>query len=142
TGKLTTSGNNITGGANLAISGGGSLIGTASSITVAGVTMNDTGTNSISMTTGSISASGSWDTSGSSSVLTAGSSTVTLTAASGTIALGPAQALASLIIAGNVSLASPMTVSSITISLGGLANGPPALSVNGSVTLAGGHLTS
>src|SRR2546428_640720 len=101
TGRLTTSGNNITGGANLAISGGGSLIGTASSIVVSGVTMNDAGTNSISLTTGSISASGSWDTSGSSSAFTAGSSTVTLTAATGTIALGPAQVLASLIIAGN-----------------------------------------
>src|SRR2546422_7529659 len=97
TGKLTTSGNNIPGGASLAISGGGSLIGTASSIVVSGVTMNDAGTNSISLTTGSISASGSWDTSGSSSAFTAGSSAVTLTAASGTIALGSAQALASLI---------------------------------------------
>src|SRR2546426_579940 len=127
---------------NLTISGGGSLIGTASSIVVSGVTMNDAGTNSISLTTGSISASGSWDTSGSSSAFTAGSSTVTLTAASGTIALGPAQALASLIIAGNVSLASPLTVSSLTISSGGLAKGPHSLTVNGNVTLAGGYLTS
>src|SRR5881296_3516936 len=142
TGRLTTSGNNITGGANLAISGGGSLIGTASSIVVSGVTMNDAATNSISLTTGSISASGSWDTSGSSSAFTAGSSTVTLTAASGTIALGPAQALASLIIAGNVSLASPLTVSSLTISSGGLAKGPHSLTVNGNVTLTGGYLTS
>ncbi|HEX9567287.1 MAG TPA: hypothetical protein VGA48_06795, partial [Thermoplasmata archaeon] len=142
TGRLTTSGNNITGGANLAISGGGSLIGTVSSIVVSGVTMNDAGTNSISLTTGSISASGSWDTSGSSSAFTAGSSTVTLTAASGTIALGPAQALASLIIGGNVSLASPLTVSSLTISSGGLAKGPHSLTVNGNVTLAGGYLIS
>src|SRR6266581_3408260 len=122
TGRLTTSGNNITGGANLAISGGGSLIGTASSIVVSGVTMNDAATNSIS--------------------LTAGSSTVTLTAASGTIALGPAQGLGSLIIAGNLSLASPLTVSSLTISSGGLAKGPHSLTVNGNVTLAGGYLTS
>src|SRR5207249_4323465 len=142
TGTLTTSGNNITGGANLTISGGGSLIGTASSILVSSVTMNDAGTNSISLTTGSISVSGSWDTSGSSSVLTAGSSTVTITAASGTIALGSARALATLIIAGNVSLASPLTVSSLTISSGGLTNGPNALTVNGNLTLAGGYLTS
>src|SRR3989441_617195 len=128
--------------ANLTISGGGSLIGTASSIVVSGVTMNDAGTNSISLTTGSISASGSWDTSGSSSAFTAGSSTVTLTAATGTIALGPVQVLASLIIAGNVSLASSLTVSSLTIPSGGLANGPHALTVNGSVALAGGYLTS
>src|SRR5207249_4434684 len=111
---LTTSGNRMTGGANLTISGGGSLVGTASSILVSSVTMNDAGTNSISLTTGSISVSGSWDTSGSSSVLTAGSPKVTITAASGTIALGPAQALATLILAGNVSLASPSTVSSLT----------------------------
>src|SRR5437899_21019 len=142
TGRLTTSGNDITGGANLTISGGGSLVGTSSSIVVSGVTMNDAGTNSISLTTGSISASGSWDTSGSSSAFTAGSSTETLTAASGTIALGPAQGLASLIIAGNLSLASPLTVSSLTISSGGLAKGPYSLTVHGNVTLTGGYLTS
>src|SRR5437879_9277201 len=140
--KITTSGNDITGGANLTISGGGNLIGTASSIVVSGVTMNDAGTNSFSLTTGSISASGSWDTSGSSSAFTAGSSTVTLPAASGTIALGPAQALASLIITGSVSLASPLTVSSLNISSGGLAMGAHALTVNGSLTLAGGYLTA
>src|SRR5207253_7805275 len=114
TGRLTTSGNNITGGANLTISGGGSLIGTASSIVVSRVTRNDAGTNAISLTIGSISASGSWDTSGSSSAFTAGSSTVTLTAATGTIAIGPAQSLATLIIAGSVTMASPLTVSSLT----------------------------
>jgi len=141
-GTLTTSGNNITGGANLTISGGGSLIGTTSAIIVAGVTMNDAATNSISLTSGSISASGSWDTSGPSSALNAGSSTVTLTVTSGTIALGPSQAFASLVIAGSVSLASPLTVSSLTISVGGLAKGPHALTVNGNLTLAGGYLTS
>src|SRR5213080_2765628 len=141
-GTLTTSGNDLTGGANLTISGGGSLVGTSSSIVVSGVTMNDAGTNSISLTTGSISASGTWDTSGASSAFTAGSSTVTLTAASATMALGPAQALASLIIAGNVSLASPLTVSSLTISSGGLAKGPHPLTVNSNLTLAGGYLTS
>src|SRR2546422_2764323 len=124
TGRLTTAGNNITGGANLAISGGGSLIATASSIVVSGVTMNDAGTNSISLTTGSISASGSWDTSGSSSAFIGGSSTVTLTAASGTSALGPAQTLASLTFAGELSSVSPLSVSSLPISSGGLADWP------------------
>src|SRR5437899_5138174 len=104
--------------------------------------MSDAGTDSFSLTTGSISASGSWDTSGSSSAFTAGSSTVTLTAASGPIALGPAQALASLIIAGNISLASPLTVSSLTISSRGLAKGPHSLTLYGNVTLPGGYLTS
>src|SRR2546428_8459160 len=64
TGRLTTSGSNITGGANLAISGGGTPIGTPSSIVVSGVTMNDAGTNSISLTTCSTCASGSLGTSG------------------------------------------------------------------------------
>lgn len=141
-GTLTTSGNGITGGANLTVSGGGSLIGTTSSIVVAGVTMNDASANSISLTSGSISASGSWDTSGASSVFSPGSSTVTLTVASGTLTLGSSQAFAALVVAGSVSLRSALTVSSLTISTGGLAKGTYALTVNGNLTLAGGYLTS
>src|SRR5712691_11419281 len=141
-GSLTTSGNNITGGANLAISGGGSLNGTTSSIAVGSVTMNDAATNSISLTTGSISASGSWDSSGASSALNAGAYTVTLTVPSGRSAVGRGKAFASVMVAGTVSLASSLTVSSLTITAGGLVKGPHALTVNGNLTLAGGYLTS
>src|SRR5439155_19138686 len=98
--------------------------------------MNDAGTNSISLTTGSISVSGSWDTSGSSSVLTAGSSTVTNTAAPGTIALAPAQALAPFILCRNVSFASPVTVSSHTLSSRGHTDCPNTLTVNDTLTHA------
>lgn len=142
TGTLTTSGNDITGGANLAISGGGALIVTTASISVAGLTMNDLSANILSLTSGSISASGSWDTSGAASVFTAGTSTVRLTGISTTLRLGASQAFATLIISGSISQVSSVTAVSLTVSAGGLAKGTQPLTVGGNLTLAGGYLSS
>ena len=142
TGTLTTSGNAITGGADLMISGGGSLIGTTSSLVVASVTMNDASANTLSLTTGSMSVSGSWDTSGASSTFNAGASTVTFTGASATITLGASQAFATLVLAGSCTLVSQLTSASLTLSGGVLVKGAHPVTLSGNLTLAGGSLTS
>src|SRR5712692_9045543 len=115
-GTFITAGNNLTGGANLVIGGGGSLVGTTASLTLAGVTMNDGSANSLSLTTGSITLTGSWDTSGASSIFDGGTSTVTFTGASRTLSLGPGQRFYNLTIAGTVALGSGLTAGSLTVS--------------------------
>ncbi|HYM39620.1 MAG TPA: hypothetical protein VEY12_05680 [Thermoplasmata archaeon] len=142
TGRLTTAGNDLTGGSALTISGGGALVASTSSVSVAGVTMNDAAADTLSLTTGSLIVSGPWDTSGASSVFTAGTSTVTLTAAAGTLRLGAAQSFANLVLTGSYAQMSALTASSVTISSGGLAKGTNTLTVNGDLILSGGTLTS
>ncbi len=142
TGTLTTIGYNITGGPNLILSGGGSLIASTSSITTGSVTMNDAAANSISLTGGSITASGSWDTSGASSVFNAGTSTVTLSGTSRTLTIGGAQSFATLIISGSLTQGSQLTAGSLVLAAGSLTKGTQALTVNGDLTLSGGSLIS
>lgn len=141
TGILTTAGNGITGGANLIISGGGSLVGSTAAIAVSTVTMNDASANTLSLTTGSMSVSGSWDTTGASSVFTPGASTVALTA-SGSVALGAGQTFASLIVSGDFTLATQLSASSLTVTAGTLGKGTHPLTLSGDFTLSGGSMTS
>ena len=142
TGTLTTAGNAISGGADLVISGGGALLGTSASIAVSGVTMNDASPNTFSLTSGSMTVSGSWDTSGASSSFLSGTSTFTLSAISGTIALGAGQSFATLILSGGFAVTTQLSASSLTISAGLLAKGNHPLTLTGDLTLSGGSLSS
>ncbi len=142
TGSLTTAGNAITGGASLIVSGGGSFLATTSSVSVSSIAMNDTAANTISFSTGSLTVSGSWDTSGSASSFLPGSATVTLTGATGTIALASGQTFAALVVSGTYALASALRAVSLTVPSGGVAKGVNTLALSGDLLLSGGYLTS
>ena len=142
TGTLTTAGNNIAGGANLTVSAGGSLSASTSALSLGSVTMNDAAADTISLTAGSLTVSGSWDTSGPSAQLLLGSSSVTFTGASATLTLGASQALPTVVVSGGLTLASQLTASSLTIASGGLTKATYPLTVTGDLTLSGGSLTS
>src|SRR5207245_1033891 len=166
---LATSNLSLTGG-SLAVGNSGTLIASTSRVAVVNVTMTGGASGTLTLTRGSWIVSGQWDTSGTGSTFARGTSTVTMsgtsatvatldanngltnlaisgtithaTATTWTIAIGRSQSPATLIIAGSVTMASPLTVSSLTITAGGLAKGPHALTVNGNLTLDGGYLTS
>jgi len=142
TGNLSTAGYDITGAANLVISGGGTLVATTSAISVSGVTMSDASANGLSMTSGSLAVSGSWNTSGPASLFNAGTSTVTLSAPSGTIALGASQSFAILVISGSYAQTTQLSASTLVLPTGGLSKGANPLTVTGDLTLSGGYLTS
>ena len=142
TGTLSTAGENLTGGANLTVASGGSLDGSTSILSLGSVTLNDAAADTISLTAGSLSVSGSWDSSGASAELLLGTSTVTFTGASATVTLSASQAFANLVVAGSLALASPLAAASLSIPSGGLAKGTYPLTVTGDLTLSGGNLTS
>ncbi len=97
----------LTGGA-LAIDDAGLLVANASTATVSDVTMIGGTSGTITLTSGSWTVGGNWDTSGLGSSLIAGTSTVTFTGASTTLALATGQMFYSLVIGGTISITSPV----------------------------------
>ncbi len=147
TGTLTTSGNNVTGGATLTVSGGGTLAGSSAAITVSDVTMTGASANTISLTTGSITASGNWDTSGSSSTWDRGTSgSVTLSGASKTVKMlvsGTNNEFYALTVSGTVSTLSDITMKSTGtgVNLTGSLTIANSFTTNDTSVTGGGNLT-
>src|SRR5437016_13485308 len=104
---LTTNDLALIGGA-LAIGDAGLLVANASTTAVSNVTMIGGTSGTITLTSGSWTVRGNWDTSGLGSSLIAGTSTVTLTGASTTLTLPTGQMLYSLVIGGTISIPVPV----------------------------------
>ncbi|TLZ77759.1 MAG: hypothetical protein E6K08_02580 [Methanobacteriota archaeon] len=79
--QLATANLSLTGG-GLVIGNGGILTANASSASVSSVSMTGGTSGTITLTTGTVTDSGNWDTSGAGSVFTKGTSTVTMTGVS------------------------------------------------------------
>src|SRR6267143_91622 len=113
----------LTGGA-LNVGNGGILTTNASTVTVSSVTMTGGTSGTITLTTGSLTNSGNWDTSGAGSVFTKGTSTVTMSGLSNIAILNAANNFNNL------------TISAGTVTQTGLVDVGGTLTVNVGAVLA------
>jgi hypothetical protein len=131
-----------TGGLN--VGDGGILTSNASTVTLSSVTMVGGTSGIITVTTGSWTVSGNWDTSGLGSIYTEGTGIVTFDATATVTMLSADNVFDDLTISGGtVTLGSSIAVTNtLTVSGGTLAKSTFVLTSIGSLTLSGGNLTS
>jgi len=107
-------------------------------VSVSNVTMTGGTSGTMTLTTGSWTVSGNWDTSGAGSTFTEGTGAVTMTGAGKTVKLSTGQQFRGFNVnGGTVTMASFLLARTVTISAGTLTLGGFPLFVNGDLTISG-----